>query len=319
MNAYFKRRLRLRLKRAGDAAVGRLVVALLRLLRLFNPDRLANAGGWLMRTIGPLFKENKTARDALVRAFPEKSGAEIDIILRGVWDNLGRVGAEFAQLDRLWDYDTAHPERPSRIEFRPEDTVRFDRLANDGKPALIFASHLANWELPAICAATHGLESAVLYRRPNNAAINNWLHETRDSSMGTLIATGLDAPVKLAEALRRGAHVGMLVDQYYVRGVPVTFFGRRTVANPLLARLAQHFDCPIHGTRMIRLPGNRFRAELTDEIKPARGADGKIDVEGTTQIVMSVIEGWIREHPEQWLWLHRRWRPEDARLEPPQA
>ncbi len=51
----------------------------------------------------------------------------------------------------------------------------------------------------------------------------------------------------------------MLVDQYYVRGVEVTFFGRRTMANPLLARLARHFDCPIHGVRMIRLPGNRFR------------------------------------------------------------
>jgi KDO2-lipid IV(A) lauroyltransferase len=105
----------------------------------------------------------------------------------------------------------------------------------------------------------------------------------------------------------------MLVDQYYVRGVEVTFFGRRTMANPLLARLAQHFDCPIHGTRIVRLPGNRFRAELTDEIKPARDADGKIDIAATTQIITNVVEGWIREHPEQWLWLHRRWRPEDAR------
>ena len=315
MDAYFKRRLRLRLKRAGDAAVGALAVSLLALLRLVNPDTMANAGGWLMRTIGPLFKENTIARDSLTRAFPEKSAAEIDTILRGVWDNLGRVGAEFAQLDRLWDFDAAHPERPSRIEFRPVDTERFDRLANDGKPALIFASHLANWELPAICAATHGLESAVLYRRPNITAINDWLRKTRAANMGTMIATGLDAPVKLADALARGLHVGMLVDQYYVRGVPVTFFGRRTVANPLLARLAQHYDCPIHGTRMIRLPGNRFRAELTDEIKPARGADGKIDIAATTQIIMSVIEGWIREHPEQWLWLHRRWRPEDAKLQ----
>jgi Kdo2-lipid IVA lauroyltransferase/acyltransferase len=105
----------------------------------------------------------------------------------------------------------------------------------------------------------------------------------------------------------------MLVDQYFVRGVEVTFFGRRTMANPLLARLAQHFDCPIHGTRIVRLPGNRFRAELTEEIKPARDAAGKIDIPATTQIITNVVEGWIRENPEQWLWLHRRWRPEDLR------
>ena len=62
----------------------------------------------------------------------------------------------------------------------------------------------------------------------------------------------------------------MLVDQYYVRGVEVTFFGRPTRANPLLARLAHHFNCPIHGARIIRLPGHRFRGELTEEIRPVR-------------------------------------------------
>ncbi len=308
-----KRRLRYALKTIGGAIAGNLAVGLLGLMRLVNLDTMANFGGFLARSLGPLFKENRIARDSMVRAFPEKSAAEIDTILRGSWDNLGRVGAEFAQLDRLWDYDPAQPEKPSRVEFRQVDTERFDRLASDGKPALIFAAHLANWELPAICAATHKLDSAVLYRRPNIAAVERWLRQTRSASMGTLIATGLDAPMKIADALKRGLHVGMLVDQYFVRGVEVTFFGQRTMANPLLARLAQHFDCPIHGTRIVRLPGNRFRVELTEEIQPARDAQGKLDVAATTQLIINVIEGWIREHPEQWLWQHRRWRPEDMK------
>ena len=117
--------------------------------------------------------------------------------------------------------------------------------------------------------------------------------------------------MKLADALERGVHVGMLVDQYYSRGVDVTFFGRRTKANPLLARLARHFDCPIHGLRVVRLPGHRFRAELTEQVEPVRDPEGQVDIAGTTQAITSVIEGWIREYPEQWLWLHRRWRPED--------
>ena len=69
----------------------------------------------------------------------------------------------------------------------------------------------------------------------------------RSGCMGTLIPTSMDAPVKLAEALERGSHVAMLVDQYAASGVPVTFFGRRTRANPLIARLARHVECPIHG------------------------------------------------------------------------
>ena len=217
------------------------------------------------------------------------------------------MGAEFAHFDRLWSYDREQPTR-GRIDLAQPDIERFHKLLDDGKPALIFAAHLANWELPAICAATYNLDSAVLYRRPNISRIDRWLTETRTAHMGELISTDLDAPMKIADALQRGAHVGILVDQYYSRGVPVAFFGRQTLANPLLARLAQHFDCPIHGTRIIRLENHRFRAELTDEIKPARDANGKIDIAGTMQIITSVVEQWIRQCPEQWLWMHRRWR-----------
>src|SRR5207244_9232665 len=111
-----------------------------------------------------------------------------------------------------------------------------------------------------------------------------------------------------ADVLKAAGHVAMLVDQYYVRGVDVNFFGRRTKANPFMARLARHVDCPIHGARIVRLPGDRFRCDLTEEIAPVRGADGAIDVERTMQAITDVIEGWVREHPEQWLWVHRRWR-----------
>lgn len=304
-------RLSRRIKRVGNAVVGATAIAVIKLLRLTNPDKMSDLAGTLMRRIGPLLPENRIGRANLMAAFPQKSPAEIENILRAVWDNVGRMVAEFAHLDRLSDFDPWHPERPARIEANKEDIERFFKLLDSGKPGLVFAAHFANWELPAVCAAACKIDSAVLYRRPNIPAIDKWLHQTRSAAMGTLIPTGLDAPVRLADALHRGVHVGMLVDQYYSRGVDVTFFGRRTKANPLLARLARHFDCPIHGTRIVRLPNHRFRAELTEEIKPARDAEGKIDVAGTTQIITSVIEGWIREHPEQWLWLHRRWRPED--------
>jgi len=303
-----KRRLRRGAKRAADAAAGAIAVGLLRGLRLVPFGPLANAAGWFMRTIGPAFRENRVARAQLTAAFPEKSPAEIERILKGVWANLGRMGAEFAHIDRLWDWDPEHPEREGRIVLAQPTIDRFRRLLSDDKPALIFAAHLGNWELPAICAATYKLDSAVLYRRPNIKAVNDWISETRATHMGEIIATSLDAPVKIADALTRGAHVGMLVDQFYVRGVEVTFFGRKTNANPLIARLARHFNCPIHGTRIVRLPGNRFRAELSEEIKPARDASGDIDIAGTMQVITGVIEGWVREHPEQWLWLHRRWR-----------
>jgi KDO2-lipid IV(A) lauroyltransferase len=305
--AGLKKRLRRGLKVAGNAVAGALAMGVIKLMRIGGPDTMANAAGRFMRMIGPLFKEHKIGRANLSAAFPEKSPQQIEEILLGVWDNLGRVGVEFTQLDRLIEYNREHPEL-GRLHIPPSLFNRFLELANDGKPALVFTAHLANWELPAVFAASQKLDSAALYRRPNIPAIDHWLRKTRAASMGELIATGLDAPVRIADALKRGAHIGMLVDQYYVRGVEVTFFGRRTNANPLIARLAQHFDCPIVGVRVIRLPDNRFTAELTDEIKPVRDAKGDVDIAATMQVITGVIEGWVREHPEQWLWLHRRWR-----------
>jgi Kdo2-lipid IVA lauroyltransferase/acyltransferase len=295
------------LKRGVDALVGLAAVALLKLLRRTDPDRMGDFAGKFMRTLGPWLPEHRVGRANLVAAFPEKSAAEIETILGGVWDNLGRVAAEFAHIDRLWDYDFDRPNA-GRIEFTPRSMQLFLRLRDDGKPALVFAAHLANWEIPPLAASAYEMPAAVVYRRPNLGAVAEAIIPLRAGNMGELIPSDRATPIKVARALEKGAHVGMLVDQHFGQGVDVMFFGRRCKANPLIARLARHFDCPIHGVRAIRLPRGRFRGEITEAIEAPRDASGRIDVDATMQAITSVVESWIREYPDQWLWLHRRWR-----------
>jgi KDO2-lipid IV(A) lauroyltransferase len=182
------------------------------------------------------------------------------------------------------------------------------QMRDDGKPALVFSAHCANWELPAVAANVYGVDSTVVFRPPNIVAIADTVIRLRGGIMGKLIRTGLDAPTRAADALARGSHVAMLVDQYYTKGVDVTFFGRPARTNPLIARLAQHYDCPIYGVHMVRHPSNKFRLHLTEPMSAVRDAQGNVDTVATMQMINDVIEGWVREHPEQWLWLHRRWR-----------
>jgi KDO2-lipid IV(A) lauroyltransferase len=290
-----------------NSLIGAFTVLMFRTMRLGNPDRLSNACAWLMRRIGPRLREHQVARANLKAAFPEKPAEEIERILLGSWENLGRVGAEFAHLDRLWDYDPAHPERGRII---PSEAVYAEmvRIRDDGKPALVFSAHLANWELASVAAHLYGVDTSVVFRPPNVPAVADAVVGMRTGIMGTLIRTGLDAPVRAAEALKRGSHVGMLVDQYSTRGVDVTFFGRTARTNPLLARLAQHVDCPIYGVRVIRRGGTRFELDVAGPMTAVRNANGRIDVQATMQMITNVVEQWVREHPEQWLWQHRRWR-----------
>lgn len=300
-------RLVLGLRRVVNAIAGRAAAVLFKALRRTDPDRVADIAGAVMRSVGPWLPEHRLGRANLAAAFPEKPAAEIERILAGVWDNLGRVAAEFPHLDLMWDYDRAKP-KAGRAESTVETDALFDRMRDDGKPALVFAAHLANWEQPALAAKGGGLDFAVLFRRPNLSGISDAVIELRAGTMGTMIAGGPDAPFRIARALEEGKHVAMLVDQHYGNGVEVTFFGRSCKANPMLARLARHFDCPIHGTRAVRLPDHRFRVDMTPAIEVPRDTQGKVDVQRTMQTITTIVEGWVREHPDQWLWLHRRWR-----------
>ena len=297
-----------RFKPLLDKTAGALTVGLLGAIRHTDRRRMANFAGALMRKIGPLFKEHRIGREQLRAAFPEKSDAEIEAILGGVWDNLGRIAIEFAHLDDFC-VEGFGRQTPDVITYPPESKERYDWITKSGKATIGFAAHLANWELPGVGAKLIGVKSAVLYRRPNIGAVNDVIVKLREPLMGELIPTGLDAPVRLARLLQSGIHVGMLADQHYSKGVEVTFFGRPCLANPLIAMLARQTELPIYGMRVVRKEdGNSFWGEVSDPVEPVRDAGGRVDIKGTTQAITTVIEGWIRQHPEQWLWLHRRWR-----------
>jgi KDO2-lipid IV(A) lauroyltransferase len=213
---------------------------------------------------------------------------------------------EFAHLDRM----RVHADDPDTIgSYDAATGRRVDDLRAAGKPTAFFAAHLANWELAALAAKQFGIDYSVLFRAPNVRPVADAVLKMRGDCMGTLVPSGFGAPMRLARALESGSHVGMLVDQHDSHGVDVIFFGRPCKANPLLAQLARHTGCFIRGIRVVRLAGgDRFWGEITEPLELPRDGAGDVDVQGTMQAITSVVEDWVREHPEQWLWLHRRWR-----------
>src|SRR3569833_2789880 len=190
---------------AKNAVVGAATIGLLNVTRRFDAEKTGNFFAKITRTIGPWWPEHRVAHANLVAAFPEKSPAQIDEILTGVWDNLGRIGAEFAHLDHIWHYDEATPEK-NTVEFGPGTQERFADLKNDGQGALLFASHLGTWELPALAAAAHGLNSAVLFRRPNIAAADRAIQSIRAVGGGGGGPGARGAPGRGAGGRRRGRH-----------------------------------------------------------------------------------------------------------------
>jgi KDO2-lipid IV(A) lauroyltransferase len=293
------------LKRASLAALAGVCRAVIRVIRNLDPDRTARAGGCLLRAIGPRLRRHRVARANLKAAFPEKSDQEIERVIDGVWDNLGRVLAEFAFLDRLSDYD---PRKPSNkwILIDQATIERGFQIAKRGGPYLVFGAHLANWELPPSIPAAFGIPFTGVYYPPGYGAADDLLIKIR-SRRAKLIAARFGAAQQIENALRQGSSIGMLVDLRFRGGAEAVFFGRKCTVNPALAWFARKYEYPIYGARAVRVPGGRFRMELTQPLDPPRDAEGKIDVAATMQMITWIIEGWVREHPEQWIWVHRRW------------
>lgn len=291
--------------------LGRLAVLVLRGLRRFDPGRSAAFAGRVTRLIGPRLRGHRIARANLAAAFPEKSASELDGILSEMWDNLGRALAEYAHLDRMWDYGLDHP-KPGRIIVDQASADRLRRLSTDRRPVVFFGAHLANWELPPMVLPAIGREAAILYRPLNIPALAEELSRIRKKCAGTIIAADAFAVFRLNDAMQRGACIGILPDQHFANGIDVMFFGRSCKVNPMVARLARSFECEIYGGRTIRLPDGRFRYDVVGPIAPPRDDSGKIVVVPTMQMITGIIETWIREHPEQWMWLHHRWRQQPA-------
>lgn len=293
------------LLRLGDAIVGGVVLALFALMRRLGPERAPAVCAAVARALGPWLPVHRVGLANIRAAFPDRDKAWHAATLRQEWDNLGRVAGEYVHLDRLWDFAPASPHQ-GRIQT--DAVPLFIDLLTDGKPALCFSAHLANWELAALAPPAYGMESAVVYRMPNNPIVAREIQRIRAASMGQLIRTRNQAPIEMAGALTAGKHVGMLTDQHFSRGVDITFFGRRCKANPAIARLARHFDCPVVGVRVIRRADGGFFIDAVGPLTLPRDASDRVDVAAATQMINAIVEQWVREHPGQWLWFHRRWR-----------
>lgn len=252
-------------------------------------------GGFMARSIGPRLAASRKALRNLDLAFPEKSEAEKRKIVAEMWDNMGRVFAEYPHLRRI----------QKNVEMVGGEYIA--QMRDDGKPGIFIGGHLANWEVMPVMAKHLGLPLLLIYRVPNNYWIERLLRHARNSGAEGHIPKSSQGARDMFRALKQGRHLGILVDQKLSEGIPVPFFGHDAMTAPFAAQLAIRFDCPIVLSRMERLGGARFRMTLSPMPELRRSGDEAADVRLIMKTVNALLEQWIRERPGQWLWLHRRW------------
>ena len=270
------------------------------LFRLLPLDAASALGGFLGRLVGPRLGVTKRAAINLRRALPTLDAAAARRVMRGMWDNLGRVIAEYPHLAEFRVYGGN-----GRIEFVGDDII--EPVLASGRSAIFISAHYGNWEIATMAATQRGLDVAEIYRAANNPWIDRLIASYRDSVGSELIPKGVVAARRSIAAVRAGRHLAVLVDQKMNDGIKVPFFGRDAMTAPAVAQLALRFDCAIVPARVERTRGARFRIVLSPPIAVTKSGDRHADTEAIMTAVNAEIERWVRERPEMWLWLHRRW------------
>ncbi|MGZ9096949.1 MAG: lysophospholipid acyltransferase family protein [Micavibrio sp.] len=272
------------------------LAVLMGLFRLMSPEQASALAGKIGRTIGPRLAASRKAIANLKAALPGKTEDECQAAITGMWENMARVIAEYPNLESL----------SSKAEIT--GLAHLKKALEENGQVIVFSGHLANWEIMAPCLLRQGIATDLVYRAPNNPWSDKMLDRYR-SLRGKLrtLPKSKKGTRRLVESIKNGRSVGILIDQKYNEGLEIPFFGRPAMTSPAFVQLAQKFNCGLVPFRVERLKGTQFRLSFFPAMKIFDDQAAPLPVEQVMMNAHQLLESWIIERPEEWLWLHRRW------------
>jgi KDO2-lipid IV(A) lauroyltransferase len=242
------------------------------------------------------------ARENLRAAYPETLAAgDRERILRACWRHFGRITFDALAFPRL-------DQRSLGTILKVEGLENARAAFAQGKGALVFSAHYGHWEAGAYAMGLLGVPFAVIARPLDNPLLDRRLIELR-SGTGNAVIPKRRAVRETMRALGRGSGVAILIDQDAgTDGVFVPYFGRLASTTPTLALLALRTEAPIVPVHAkVERDGTiTVRIEPVVAVRPT--GDREADVLRVTAECTAIVERWTRSNPEQWLWLHRRWK-----------
>jgi len=293
----------LRLRHRAEYLLVRAVGGVLTALPLAATFRICESIAWVVWRFD--VRHRRIGMQNLAIAFPARPVAERRRILRESILNMGRMAAELLHLPRL---DDARLREMVRFEDEAAWTAAITAPRDTG--ALILSGHFGNWELLVYAHGRRGHPVSMVHRTIANPLVDRWLNELR-AAAGTRLLRKSHAATAVLRALRRHELLVLPFDQNATRrqGVFVPFFGLPASTNAGMARIALRAGVPVVPVFIVR-QGREARhvVHMLPIMHAEPTGDFERDVVETTARYSRVFEEMVRRHPEQWLWVHRRWK-----------
>ena len=268
------------------------------LFKILGVNYASNLSGKIFEIIGPYFRSKKIINSNIKRAFPEKDENNIKEIIKLMWNNYGRVFAEYMFIKNF-----RFNKLSSNILVEGQDVL--EKIKKSNQPAIFISGHFANFELMAMHIEKSGLDLCAIYRPLNNIFINKIMEKIRKKYIcKNQIKKGIGGIKHLINFTKKNYSTALMIDQRVSEGTLSKFFDKEAYTTTIPAQLAKKFNMPIIPVHIQRLDNLNYKIKIN---KPLHFKENS-SIQYITDQLNMVLEEMVKINPNQWIWSHNRWK-----------
>ena len=271
---------------------------LLLIFKILGYRSASNFGAFVGGLIGPIFRSKKNISSNIKKAFPEIEEKKINLIIKNMWTNYGRILADYMSIKNF---------RESKLNqyLEVEGNEIFEEIKNNNEQVVFISGHFNNFELMAMEIEKSGINVAAIYRPLNNIFLNKIMEKIRKKYICKYqIKKGISGAREVIQLYKKGFSIALMIDQRVSEGIKLNFFGQPASTTTIPAQLAKKFKCRVVPIYIERIDKFKYKLKINRPIK----FEENQSIENISDILNEELEKMILKHPSQWIWSHNRWK-----------
>ena len=268
------------------------------IFKIIGVNLSSKLSGKIFQIIGPFFRPRKIIHSNIIRAFPNIDKNNLQKITKSMWNNYGKVFAEF-----MFIKDFRSGELSKNIEIKGQNILDDIKLSN--KQVIFISGHFSNFELMAMSIEKSGINISAIYRPLNNFFLNGMMEKAREKYICKYqIKKGLGGLKKLIVLKKKKLSTALMIDQRVSEGIFSNFFNKKALTTTIPAQLVRKFNIPIIPVNIERIGDLNFIITIGEPINFSKNET----IQNITDKLNKILEEMILKNPEAWIWSHNRWK-----------
>ncbi|MBD1156952.1 lysophospholipid acyltransferase family protein [Pelagibacterales bacterium SAG-MED20] len=275
-----------------------IILILFLIFKILGLNLASYISGKIVSLLGPLFRSKNLIKSNILKAFPKLTQSEVEKISKKMWNNYGRILAEY-----IYIKDFRISNLKNNIDINGQEIL--DKIKQNNEPVIFVSGHFNNFELMAMQIEKSGINVAAVYRPLNNKFLNFIMERIRKRYIcKNQIKKGISGTKKLLSFFKENTSIALMIDQRVSEGIKSNFFQHKAFTTTIPAQFVKKFKCKVVPIYIERIKNVNFRLTIHKPLEFSNDSS----IETITQDLNLLLEKMILKNPDQWIWSHNRWK-----------